>query len=782
MVKGATLLGGMLLALTGPAGAQQSGTIIGIVRDAGTAAPGARVGIRGTLAFSVMTDSAGRFILREVPPGDYVVVAALEGSNFGTAPAVVRGGDTVMVAIALGGPVEIRGITVTASRRPSYITDSATGATKYPAPLMDIPQQVTVVPQSLIDDRHITESRELTRNVAGVVATPPYTGTELNETNFIFRGQPSSSGLTTLRDGFRDFGALMPLDMASVDRVEFLMGPESVLYGSAGSVGGMANFVSKQPLAQRAGALTLSADQRGGVRSTLDLGGPLSASGQVRYRFNAAGEQIRSYRDYSAGSYGFSIAPAVAWLPSERTSVTFTGNYTQRSYPGDPFLPIYSGTFRLPVSRFYGEPLGPLSLAQGLVGQLVLSYRLSNSVLLRERLAYSSARLSDYNYELEGLDSLGTSVTRDYGHSDETAHDGASQTELIATFMTGSMRNRAIAGLELSAQRHPGSSTGGDWLAPISLDHPVYGAVPTDTAGVERWQGSVNQLGLYAQDLLDVGPRVKLMAGARLDINRSAFTFHNPTDTFELQQTVDHVSPRLGLVYQPAPATSLYGSWANSFWPNQSCARCGDPTSFPPEVGQQFEVGVKRQFADGKFGATLALYQLTKNNIMIGDPSDPTGMSVLVVGSMQSRGVELSATGSPAPGLGVILAYAYTDSRVNEGNETFPVGTVPANVPRNRLSLWSSYTMHRGALRGFAFGAGLTKADWQYANWGDPYRLPGYTLLDAMLGYHGAAFGAQVNLTNLTNARSYQGVRSTEVAPGAPRAVVLTMSYLLMNP
>ncbi len=148
----------------------------------------------------------------------------------------------------------------------------------------------------------------------------------------------------------------------------------------------------------------------------------------------------------------------------------------------------------------------------------------------------------------------------------------------------------------------------------------------------------------------------------------------DPTPTLRLTGVTKQVSPRAGVVYQPASETSLYGSWANSFFPNLPCHRCGDPVSFPAELGQQFEVGVKQQLAHGRFGATLAVFQLTKQNVLIGDPSDPTGNRVLLVGQLRSRGVELDASGSPAPGLGIVAAYGFTDSSVIAGNQYYPVG------------------------------------------------------------------------------------------------------------
>ncbi len=80
-------------------------------------------------------------------------------------------------------------------------------------------------------------------------------------------------------------------------------------------------------------------------------------------------------------------------------------------------------------------------------------------------------------------------------------------------------------------------------------------------------------------------------------------------------------------------------------------------------------------------------------------------------------------------------------------------------------------------INGLQLGAGVTAQDEVYANWGDPFQLPGYAILDALIAYHGRGVMVQMNFTNLTNARSYQGVGETRVAPGAPRGFVTSVAY-----
>jgi len=781
LVRRVPIVACLLIVAATPAAGQSRGLIQGTVRTGEGMAVRASVAIRGNLASITTTDSAGHFVLHDVAAGTYLLVATLEGWNPGSVTAPVRGGDTVSVVITLSNPQQLPGIFIAATRPSSYYADSTVGGTKFPVSQLDLPQDITVVNQAVIDDRHITAPSKLTNNVSGVISQAPYTGSGLNEANFLFRGVPSSTYNNTLHDGFRDLGPVTRIDMSDVDRVEFLKGPESVVYGAVGSLGGIANFVSKQPLAHRGGELMLSADDNSGVRSTFDVGGPLSFAKGVGYRLTAAAERIRSFRDMSQGSNAFAIAPVLGWKPNTRFAVNFTSAYTQSRYRGDPYLPLFDGSFALPVSRFYGEPRTPFATAQALTLQGIMTYRVSNALQLRQGLGYSASRQQDFNYDLNGLDSMGTSVLRAYGRSTDHTRDATSQTEMLATVTSDDVANRLVMGVELFGEHYTGIYTTGDSLASIDVNHPVYGAVPSDTAPENRYWIQQKQLGVYAQDLVELSRWMKVMLGARFDINRSQFSYQNAGDsavTPLLDGTVQHVTPRVGLVLQPGRQTSFYGSWSNSFTPNMSCARCGDPVSFPPEVGRQFEAGVKQQLAGGRFGATLAVYQLTKENVMIGDPSDPTGNRVLIVGQMQSRGVELDASGSLAPGLDIVAAYAFTDAKVTKGNEQyFPVGMVPAGQPRNRGSFWSTYTVHRGAISGFAFGAGVTAQEEVYANWGDPRHLPGYAIVDALLAYHGRSFMVQFNFTNLTEARSYQGVSTLRVAPGAPRSLVTSIAY-----
>jgi iron complex outermembrane receptor protein len=115
---------------------------------------------------------------------------------------------------------------VTAEREHDYRAKEATIATKTDTPLRDIPQSVQVIDRQVIEDRQVVRLSEVADNVSGVQYYSGYGG--LSSTEYYIRGFRTSG---SLRNGFRDFGLVSSRDVANIERIEFLKGPASVLYG-----------------------------------------------------------------------------------------------------------------------------------------------------------------------------------------------------------------------------------------------------------------------------------------------------------------------------------------------------------------------------------------------------------------------------------------------------------------------------------------------------------------------------------------------------------------------
>jgi iron complex outermembrane recepter protein len=166
----------------------------------------------------------------------------------------------------------------------------------------------------------------------------------------------------------------------------------------------------------------------------------------------------------------------------------------------------------------------------------------------------------------------------------------------------------------------------------------------------------------------------------------------------------------------------------------------------------------KTEFFGGRLRATLAYYDLTKTNVATPHPDKALaneGFSV-ITGAVRSRGPELDITGEILPGWNVIATYSNIDAHVTKTNNTDfqPIGSRFWNVPRNNGSLWSTYEVQDGDLKGFKFGGGVTLRDGQTVCCDIPtFKIPGSATVDLLASYSRdvgkTKVTAQLNVNNL---------------------------------
>jgi iron complex outermembrane receptor protein len=157
-------------------------------------------------------------------------------------------------------------------------------------------------------------------------------------------------------------------------------------------------------------------------------------------------------------------------------------------------------------------------------------------------------------------------------------------------------------------------------------------------------------------------------------------------------------------------------------------------------------VGIKADWLDGKLSTTLAAYRLTKTNVITTDPNNP--QFSIQTGEQRSQGIELDIAGEILPGWKVIASYAYTDAKVTEDN-SIPVGNRLNNVPENQASLWTTYEIQQGDLKGLGFGVGLFYVGERQGDLANSFQLKDYLRTDAVLYYRKDRFKAALNIRNL---------------------------------
>ena len=241
-----------------------------------------------------------------------------------------------------------------------------------------------------------------------------------------------------------------------------------------------------------------------------------------------------------------------------------------------------------------------------------------------------------------------------------------------------------------------------------------------------------------------------ILGGGRYDWATVTSGFDDPavfrTDTLRDSQ----FSPRVGLVYQPWNWLSLYGNYIESFGANNGRSTTGQ--AFDPQTAEQYEAGLKTDFFDGRLTSTLALYHLTKNNVLTPDPNNPNFQ--VPIGEARSQGIELDISGQLTDGLSMIATYAFTDARIkkdNFGNE----GHRLPYVPEHSGSFWLKYDFQQEPLNGLSLGGGVFLADSRFGDAANSFHDDGYARVDLYAAYRyklgPTHLTAQLNLNNVTD-------------------------------
>jgi iron complex outermembrane receptor protein len=708
------------------------------------------------------------------PRGDGVRVA-ITGTEAPPLAQVNASSQTIVLSITPGTTTastaeEAIQIIATGEQDEGYNPSTASTGTRIEAPLRDVPLTLQVIPRQVIEDRQIVRLTELADNVPGVEPYSGYGGLPSND--YYIRGFNTGE---SFRNGFRDFTFISPRDPANVERVEFLRGPASVLYGGGFNLSGAVNTVTERPLAEPRYEVDGTIGNYGFYRSTVDLTGPLTQDDFLLYRLNFAYANADSFRDFNESQSVF-VAPVLTWNIGPRTTLITEFEYQNYDYVFDRGFPPGEVFLSLPRDRFLFEP--DLNRAQ--FDSYYFGYNFEHEFNDQWRIRQGFGGLVVQgnteaavltNFSPPFVDADGRTLQREAQRTDELQENFSVQTEVIGEFNTGSINHNLLFGVEYARYKFAYDFFSAS-LGSIDIVDPEYGDEPGEYSPSFFEEYGTRNVGIYLQDLVYLTPNLIVLAGGRLDFNNTFYrdTLNNSTFS-EGSETA--FSPRLGLVYQPGEDTSLYFNWANAFTPTIFGGRTRTGEAFEPERGEQFEIGVRQEFFGDRLAANLALYHLARRNVATPDPQDPNFS--IQTGAQTSRGIELDVTGEILPGWNVIATYAYTDAFVSEDND-IPEGDRLAGIPRNTASLWTTYEIQGGDLQGFGFGLGLVYVDEREAQLPNTdVQLNSYFRTDARLFYRRNNWQAAVNIKNLFDVE-YYNTQGFFITPQAPFTVLANIS------
>ncbi|RLJ36770.1 TonB-dependent siderophore receptor [Acidovorax sp. 106] len=655
-----------------------------------------------------------------------------------------------------------------------FVATRALSATKTDTPLLETPQAISVITRDEMEAQGAQTLRQATAYTTGVVSNY----FDSRQDTFSARGNDLSQYLDGLLRQTGYWNDTRP-DPYTLERVEVLRGPSSVLYGK-GTVGGVLALTTKKPLAETQREVQIELGSHSRKQIAADLTGAIDKDGEWLYRLVAVGRDSDTQVDYVKDDRVV-IAPSLTWKPNAATSLTLQATH-QRDKSGSliGFFPwqgtVLPNTYgQIPTSRFNGEPGWDAYNASSDAIGYQFSHQLSDAWTLRQNLRRT---VSDVDYR-----TLWTSFsprpvfTADNRtvQRDANWHLGNVRMLLVDTQLQGkqqwgSTEHNLLMGMDVQRVRSGVS----DWYqtdaADLDLYNPVYGNfTPPTAADLTQHPGvSERQLGFYAQDQIRWNAWTFTL-GLRHDKARSA------TDGSPEAASEDKAwSKRAGATYQLGNGWAPYVSYAESFLPLGGVDFYGKP--YKPTRGKQWEAGVKWQPPGQGISAYAAAYQLRETNRKTTDPANP--MNSLQVGEAKVRGLEAEVKASLARHWDVSLGYAYTDARISRSNDG-DQGQRLESVPKHTASAWLSHRFAAEGRGGWTVGAGVRYTGSQSSSSGS-YAIgtPAATIADAMLGYDAGDWRVAFNVVNLTDkVQITQCLARGDCFYGQARTYTLTSTY-----
>ena len=696
----------------------------------------------------------------------------------------------------------------------------------------DTPQTVTVITGETIEQQNLLTLRDMLSTVPGITfgaaegGSPPADSINL-------RGYSAGSDIT--QDGVRDSGAYNRSDSFNMEQLEIVNGANSV-YGGSGSVGGTINLVTKRPLAETRVVVSGGIGTDNYYRGTVDAN--VRASDLIAVRLNAMAHKNdipgRDVEDYKR----WGVAPSATIGIDGPTRLTLQYLHQEDDNIAQYGVPYYAaaggilpGVDRSDYFGYRNVDTQEITVDQATA---IFETDLSDSVSLRNLSRWQQVTQLTIVGPPQGTYCLANNLQPTGAACPSTVPAGYyliggprgntrdskneimyNQLDLRAVFNTGAIEHTLVAGASASWEKYS-LSTGNVYrnadgtpaFAPyplINIANPnevvqgppgfVYGSNvytgPINFTETARQRGEVDNYAVYLFDAMKIG-KFEINGGVRWESNSA----NRRADTVAVSGTVtpgtifrneaDLFSYRIGLVYKPVEAVTLYAAYGNSRTPSIGAVNgaCTDATcNVDPESARNYEIGAKAEVAGGKLLLAGSLFRNERNQYKV--PSgDPTIPDQVLDGRSRVDGVALSVVGKITPAWSVTANYTYLDAEllqsVADGLPDPASGAQLQNTPKHSGSLFTTYELPFGLTVGYSLTyQGSFAFNLPTATATTIFRSKDYFVHSAYVAYDvNDRLKAQLNVKNFTDELYFTRIRNNGWAtPGDGRAAVLSLTY-----
>ncbi|HHE0473272.1 TPA: TonB-dependent receptor [Vibrio parahaemolyticus] len=668
-------------------------------------------------------------------------------------PLAVAIGSSLVVPSAVASeetnstPSAIETIQVYGHQYEGYAEHMPQSGTKTDVEWLDVPQAVSVVTKTEMQDRGAVRLVDALDGVAGVNNTLG----EGSRDQFMIRGFDSLNDM--YRDGMRDDGTLQSYrSLANVERVEIVKGPAGALYGR-GSAGGIINLVTKRANGDNfthvKGSVGSNSQYVGQVDSSMAF------SDKVNGRINLEYRQADSYVDH-VDSNDFFIAPTIRVLPADGHTIDIDVEYAHQELVPYRGVPSKNGKpVDLPVSTYFGGA-NDYQESDSLRVAVDYEWRLNDQWVWNNRAAFNHIELEQKGTRQGKVTGNEVSQTvNNFGYDPRTTT--TLQSELIwetndNQLMLGADFNQIDIDLTLASDKT---------LPPQNIYNPVVG--PTPDPGFKPFRdNTTTTTGVYVQDVYTWGD-LSLIGNVRYD---SMELEQQKAGSGKEKLDDDKVSYRAGLVYRINYDTSVYASLARSW----QLPYAG--IYINPKLAEFFhtdlkEVGTKAYLLDNALMLNAALFQIDQEQ-----PQTNVDGDVIDKIEVRHQGIELEARGQITKQWDISVGYSYLDA------EDKATGKKPNDVSDHLFSLWSTYQLDDN----WRLGGGVKYVGDRYAGNDEAVALGDYTTVDLMAAYTTGRHKIQANAYNILDEKYILGATNgtsglNQIGYGAPAEFMLSYGY-----
>ncbi len=653
-------------------------------------------------------------------------------------------------------------------------------ALKTPTPIINVPQSLTIVTDEEMLEKGMRSIGDIIRYTPGVNTSQG----EGHRDAVVFRGVRSTADF--FQDGARD-DVQYYRSLYNVEQVEILRGPNALLFGRGGTGGALNRVTKKAMVGDDFRSVNVGMDSFGAFDLAADIN--VDMGDTMALRINVHSDTLENHRDYYEGDR-LGLNPTLRMKLSSYTTLDLLYEHIDHERFVDRGIPTANNE---PVKDFAGIVFGDkdnnIHTVEASVFRAIVSHVFSDT--RKGNLSITSNSFEKmYRNTYAASHTAGSAVVTMDGYHDPTERDNFILSGSLVNELTiGNTTHTVLSGFESIETENSNFRYNTYWTSkdcsasgydqesfnitdPMDFTITVSGA-PTSLEYTNpcslksSTETDISVTSLFIQDQVDVTDNLILVLGGRHD------TFDVTVDDIKNETSAaredSEFSPRMGLIYKPRDAVSVYYSYSESFAPRSgeqykklTSGSPGSGETLRPDYFENTEVGVKVDLSSD-LSLTAAYFDSKADKAGY----DGSSAEYIVERGLEVNGMELELKGKVNDKLDLTLGLLNIIDAKNGSKDA-------REVPETTASMWANVSVNPKL--GWAVGV-MHQGDSLIKD-GGTQMLPAYTRVDAALYYMlSDDFRLQLNMENFTDKLYFPHSHSThQVSVGRERNVRLSVT------